>query len=837
MAPRVSPIPSWAPAIRLAVAAPLLLAVLCATAQVPESFTVQGLLTQPDGTPVDGTVTIAAKLYNAEKGGLVLWENYEQQVQVTKGVYEIILADYGLDFLPFDQSLWLELNVGGTVLSPRTRLRSAPYALGVRGMSIRRMGTSDINIIGGYHGNQAVGQVSGVVIAGGGTGGATPSINEVHSDFSVVSGGRGNKAGTGLNTNGRLATISGGADNEAWGLASTVSGGEGNEAHYDHSTVSGGKSNTAQGGHATVGGGQDNEAQDGWNTIAGGRWGLTQNYFATVGGGRSNHATAEAATVPGGSNNEAGGRFALAAGRQAKALHAGAFVWADSYGDASNGSDFASTGTDQFLIRAAGGVGINTTSPGGVSLAVNGGIRARGGTPGSSGVSNNGYAFFGNGGDTDGGMFSTADGILQFFTNNNERMRIDAAGGVGINTTNPGGISLAVNGGIRARGGTPGAYGANNNGYSFSGNGGDNDAGMFSTADGQIEFYTNNGEKMRIKGYFVGIGTTEPKDMLHVVDPFGGSLIHVGAAAKGGPNGMVFEDDQEGLGVQLVWRTTDNLLTLERDVATGQSSARLVYDRDEDFFEMKIPKVQADNVSSPAGHVLQVRNTSTDVRGDVLALSVAATSPGADNNFITFFKGGTTPIGAVQANSAGTGITVSSSSADYAEMLPRIDPAEELSPGDIVGVFEGRISRRTSAAYRAMVVTDRPTVLGNVPDPDQESRYEAVAFLGQVPVRVRGPVAVGDYVVPSGSGDGFGVALEPEAVSLRDVGRIVGRVWSTTSDKPGHVVVEVGLGRSDILARLVERQQGDIERLQAQIDRLVRLVGEGPSEETARAGR
>ena len=61
-------------------------------------------------------------------------------------------------------------------------------------------------------------------------------------------------------------------------------------------------------------------------------------------------------------------------------------------------------------------------------------------------------------------------------------------GYVGIGTTNPG-TSLEVNGGIRAHGGTPGASGLNNNGYAFNGNNGDTDSGMFSSANGQVEFY------------------------------------------------------------------------------------------------------------------------------------------------------------------------------------------------------------------------------------------------------------------------------------------------------------------------------------------------------------
>jgi hypothetical protein len=45
-------------------------------------------------------------------------------------------------------------------------------------------------------------------------------------------------------------------------------------------------------------------------------------------------------------------------GHRAQATNDGTFVWADS-----EDADFTSTGTNQFLIRASGGVGINTTSP------------------------------------------------------------------------------------------------------------------------------------------------------------------------------------------------------------------------------------------------------------------------------------------------------------------------------------------------------------------------------------------------------------------------------------------------------------------------------------------
>ncbi|MEZ4941375.1 MAG: hypothetical protein R3D58_10915 [Saprospiraceae bacterium] len=52
-------------------------------------------------------------------------------------------------------------------------------------------------------------------------------------------------------------------------------------------------------------------------------------------------------------------------------------------------------------------------------------------------------------------------------------------------------------GGMLARGGAPGGSGGSNNGYAFAGNGGDNDSGLFSTADGQVSLYTNNAERLK----------------------------------------------------------------------------------------------------------------------------------------------------------------------------------------------------------------------------------------------------------------------------------------------------------------------------------------------------
>jgi hypothetical protein len=108
--------------------------------------------------------------------------------------------------------------------------------------------------------------------------------------------------------------------------------------------ISGGYNNDASGPSSIVGGGEFNDA--------------TAD-FATVIGGYSNTASGAASSVLGGYSNTAQGDYSVAMGRNAEALHSGSFVWAAGLPYTT----FSSTGNNQFLINAPGGVGIDTESP------------------------------------------------------------------------------------------------------------------------------------------------------------------------------------------------------------------------------------------------------------------------------------------------------------------------------------------------------------------------------------------------------------------------------------------------------------------------------------------
>ncbi len=167
------------------------------------------------------------------------------------------------------------------------------------------------------------------------------------------------------------------------------------------------------------------------------------------------------------------------------------------------------------------------------------------------------------------------------------------------------------------------------------------------------------------------------------------------------------------------------------------------------------------------------------------------------------------------------GVTYESGSADYAEWLERANAEEKMRPGEIVGVTGGKISKQTGHASQYLVISTNPAVLGNMPKEGQESRFEKVAFMGQVPVVVRGRVNVGDYILPSGLNDGTGIGVSPKLITPQQYREIVGIAWSATPEGStlSTVNLAIGLNTNDV-AGLVEQQQAKIDEQQAKIAKL-----------------
>jgi len=316
-------------------------AALRAQTPVGTAFTYQGQLKQA-GTPFDGLADFEFTLWDdpnsTDPNDLVAGPLVENNKEVDNGLFTVQL-DFGENIFT-GAARWLEISVNGTPLSPRQELTPTPHALALPGLWTQQNDISP-NLIGGCSGNIAGPGVVGATIGGGGTDGAG---NRVWDHYGAVGGGSGNQAGDddGDPTDASIATVAGGMSNSG-----SSSG----------ATVGGGMSNTADGSMAAVSGGKNNRAS---------------SYGAAVGGGISNTASGVYATVPGGSSNTAQGQYSLASGYRAEALHDGTFVWADSSGDG-----MSSTGRDQFLIRAGGGVGIGTSNPE-AQLDVEGTVRTRG---------------------------------------------------------------------------------------------------------------------------------------------------------------------------------------------------------------------------------------------------------------------------------------------------------------------------------------------------------------------------------------------------------------------------------------------------------------------------
>jgi len=356
------------------------LCLLNSSAQVPELLNIQGRLLDGGGL-VNSNVALSLRLFDAPAGGILLYED-SSTVSVVDGLYATFMGDdtaFGnLQSALAATSVYVETAVNGVALAPRERLSATAYSLATREISIDTNVPPNVVLAGSV--NTISESVRGSSVLGG-------SNNTIvtGSHFASILGGSDNLIGT----NSFNAAIHGGSMNRigenseyaiiGGGAFSIISG------DADRATIAGGASNfigensrrSAIGGgsvvfigknseHSTVGGGEGNTLFNNasWSTIGGGMANIIGNdsFESTIAGGALNFigTNSPSGAIPGGANNEIGDNapHAFAAGRRAKANHPGTFVWADS-----TDADFVSTSSNQFLIRAAGGVGIGTDTP------------------------------------------------------------------------------------------------------------------------------------------------------------------------------------------------------------------------------------------------------------------------------------------------------------------------------------------------------------------------------------------------------------------------------------------------------------------------------------------
>ncbi|HWD17749.1 MAG TPA: tail fiber domain-containing protein [Verrucomicrobiae bacterium] len=211
--------------------------------------------------------------------------------------------------------------------------------------------TSSAVIAGGF-GNTIISNAYESAIGGG-------AGNSIASVFSDIPGGRNNRievlandadigGGTGniIQTNAYNSVIGGGFTNriQTNAIRSLIGGGSANTilTNASYAIIVAGLNNTNGSPYSFLGGGSNNF--------------ISTAALAVLSGGASNIASGYAAAIPGGYHNLAAGDYSFAAGLNAQTMHNNSFIWSDG------STNTSSTGTNQFIARASGGVILYTST-------------------------------------------------------------------------------------------------------------------------------------------------------------------------------------------------------------------------------------------------------------------------------------------------------------------------------------------------------------------------------------------------------------------------------------------------------------------------------------------
>ncbi len=113
---------------RILPAAVVLLATRSAFA-VPDQLTLSARVSD-DGARIEGEHDFVVRIFTADTGGEAVWSESDTATAANGEVYLTLGDQEALDSTIIDGGpLWIELQVDGTVLSPRLAVTSAPYAM------------------------------------------------------------------------------------------------------------------------------------------------------------------------------------------------------------------------------------------------------------------------------------------------------------------------------------------------------------------------------------------------------------------------------------------------------------------------------------------------------------------------------------------------------------------------------------------------------------------------------------------------------------------------------------------------------------------------------------
>lgn len=151
-------------------------------AQIPQTLSYQGVLTDASGNASNGNFLLTFKIYEQAEGGQALWQE-AHTIFAANGLFDVVLGKSQALSLPFDKPYWLGITVGEDVeLSPRVELTAAAYSLNARSLADGAL-TAGSNI-------HLTRQGSSIVIsASGGSGGqlTLPFAGSVASDGAAFS--------------------------------------------------------------------------------------------------------------------------------------------------------------------------------------------------------------------------------------------------------------------------------------------------------------------------------------------------------------------------------------------------------------------------------------------------------------------------------------------------------------------------------------------------------------------------------------------------------------------------------------------------------------------------
>lgn len=98
------------------------------TLAIPSKMSYQGVLTDNNEVPQNGTFTMTFGLYTTPAGGSPIWSETQNTVQVTNGIFNVLLGSNTPINLAFNVTYYLGVSVEGTDLLPRIELASSGYS-------------------------------------------------------------------------------------------------------------------------------------------------------------------------------------------------------------------------------------------------------------------------------------------------------------------------------------------------------------------------------------------------------------------------------------------------------------------------------------------------------------------------------------------------------------------------------------------------------------------------------------------------------------------------------------------------------------------------------------